>query len=221
MKYLVEESRKYWEAFNNWHKKAKEEEDYFIKFILEYISFIAFLVQIDPSIRDRNLIQKLKRNNTIKRNYLAQVDSDIIKDLMKELELKPIKNVTKPNDKWWDCDTENPLDVVSRNDGKLRSIDDFINITEFIYRARNNLFHGKKGLNYERDLTIVKYGYKLLNPLMEVVLKPENFKLILLYENNAEVRLTNYNCPHCKKSFTNKQSLKQHISAKHTKKIQG
>jgi len=89
------------------------------------------------------------------------------------LELEPIKNVTYNNDKRWDCDTERPLDVVSKNNGKLRSVDDFTNIIEFIYRARNNLFHGKKGPNYERDLTIVEYGYKLLKPLMTILLGKE------------------------------------------------
>jgi len=215
------ESGKYWEAIKNWHKKAKEEEDFFIKFILEYISFIAFLNQIEPGCKDRKLIQKLKRNKTLKKKYLDQVDKGIIKNLIKELELEPIKNVTNHNDKRWDCDTERQLDAVSKNDGKLRSVDDFTNIIEFIYRARNNLFHGKKGLNYERDLIIVKYGYKLLNPLMEVVLKLENFKSILLYENNAEIIFTNHNCPHCKKNFTTKHGLQQHISTKHPIKTQG
>lgn len=92
---------------------------------------------------------------------------------MEELKRNPLKNVTWSKDKWWDCDADQLLKYISisPNDGKLRSIDDFINIIEFIYRVRNNLFHGKKGLNFKRDLRIVEYGFKILNPLMEILIK--------------------------------------------------
>ena len=173
----------YWEAINNWHEKAKEEDDFFIKFILEYISFIAFLENIKPSINDRKLIQRLKRNSTLKKIYLDKVDKTIVKNLMEELEQRPIENVGMSNDRWWDCDADTYLDFVSENNGKLRSINDYVNIIEFIYRARNNLFHGRKSLNYERDLTIVRYSFELLKPLMDIILNNEEFKTRLFYEN--------------------------------------
>ena len=167
------ESRNYKEAIKNWHKKAEKEKDYFIKFILEYISFIAYLNKDQPSNKDRKLIQNLKTNELLKNEYLNKLDKRLIKNLMNELEISPIKNVTKHYDKWWDCNSTDPPNNVSQNDGKIRSIRDFINIIEFIYRARNNLFHGKKGPNYERDSTIVEYGYKLLKPLMTILLGKE------------------------------------------------
>lgn len=167
------ESKNYIEAIKNWHKKAEKEKDYFVKFILEYISFIAYLNRDQPDNKDRSLIQNLKTNELLKNEYLNKLDKRLIKNIINELELNPIKNVTKHYDKWWDCNSTDPPNIVSQNDGKIRSIKDFTNIIEFIYRARNNLFHGKKGPNYERDSTIVEYGYKLLKPLMTILLGKE------------------------------------------------
>ncbi len=164
------ESRSYKEAIKNWHKKAEKEKDYFIKFILEYISFISYLNRDQPGNNDRKLIQNLKTKELLKNEYLNKLDKEFIKNLIYELDLNPIKNVTRPNDKWWDCNSTDSPNNVSQNDGKIRSIKDFTNIIEFIYRARNNLFHGKKGPKYERDSTIVEYGYKLLNPLLCILL---------------------------------------------------
>ncbi|HEC37760.1 hypothetical protein LCGC14_0459920 [marine sediment metagenome] len=164
------ESRNYIEAIKNWHKKAEKGTDYFVKFILEYISFIAYLNRDQAGNKDRQLIQNLKTNEVLKNEYLNKLDKRLIKNIINKLDLDPIKNVTKHNDKWWDCNSTDPPNNVSQNDGKIRSIKDFTNIIEFIYRARNNLFHGKKGPNYERDTIIVEFGYKLLKPLMTILL---------------------------------------------------
>lgn len=182
--------QKYWESIKKWHERTKEEKDVFIQFILEYISFIAFLKSKNPMIRDRPLIQKLKRDENLKKKYLEEMDKRIIETLMNELERDPIKNVTVPDDRYWDNDTNRKLALISSNDGKLRSMDDFTNIIEFIYRARNNLFHGQKSLNYERDEIIVKYGYKLLHPLMEIVLNYENKS-----HNGSKKHISNYILP--------------------------
>ena len=167
------ESTNYIEAIKNWHKKAENGNDYFVKFILEYISFIAYLNRDQPGNNDRKLIQNLKSDEDLKIEYLNKLDKNLIKNIKSELEINPINNVTRQKDKWWDCNSTYPPSNVSQNDGKIGSIEDFTNIIEFIYRARNNLFHGKKGPNYERDSTIVEYGYKLLEPLMTILIGKE------------------------------------------------
>ncbi len=167
----------YWKALKSWHKKASQEEDYFIKFFLEYISFISYLNMNRNSKTDRPLIQNLKQDNDLRKKYLERVDNDTLKDLILHLESDPIQNETNPDDKWWDFDGENLPNghVKSPHDGKIASTKDFRNIIEFIYRARNNLFHGHKLLDYEEDLIIVTYGYKILYPLMEIVIEEEEY----------------------------------------------
>lgn len=161
----------------SWHQKADEENDYFIKFMCDYLAFIAILnSEYRTNGRgDRNPIQNLKQdrsknNKKIKSKYFEELDKDCVQKIIKELNTNPITNETKRNDVWWDCDNNNPLKTPSSNDGKILSIEDFKNMVEFIYRARNNLFHGKKGIDFGRDALIMKYGCSLINPLVTVLI---------------------------------------------------
>ncbi len=54
-----------------------------------------------------------------------------------------------------------------RWNGKLESEDDFDGIIEFIIRARNNLFHGDKGYDDERDKFLVTQGNLVLQHLVK------------------------------------------------------
>ena len=61
----------YKDLIKNWHNKASD-EDYFSKFVFEYLAFIAHLKTkiFVSNDTDRNAIQKLKQNPTIKNEYL-------------------------------------------------------------------------------------------------------------------------------------------------------
>lgn len=58
----------------NWHLKAGE-EDYFSKFVFEYLAFIAFLKTQKnyEEDNDRKTIQKLKQDETVKKRYLKEI----------------------------------------------------------------------------------------------------------------------------------------------------
>jgi hypothetical protein len=158
---------------NDWHNRAnKEKEDYFVKFIFDYLAFVALICHRNYGNKsDRQLIQELKRNNEhIRENYYSKANHHRINEIVEILKSDPITNDTNPNDKWWDCVLDNCPNQVSPNDGIIESVDDFQNILEYIYRARNNLFHGRKGMNLRRDSLIVEYGFYLLNPLVEVLI---------------------------------------------------
>ena len=154
----------------SWHKKAQAEDDYFIKFVFEYLAFIAYLNKTNfDNKTDRKLIQELKRSEEIKNTFIGVVDTGTIKNLIRTLRDRAIENVTNPDDKWWDCDSDACPRVQSGDDGKIKNEKDFKNIIEFVYRARNNLFHGKKGPEIERDFIIVRHGFEILKPLMEIL----------------------------------------------------
>ena len=171
----------YEELIISWHKRAEEEEDNFVKFIFEYLAFIAFLNRSNTDNKpDRQLIQRLKRDENIKSEFLNKVDKKSIRELIDILKENPLQNVTNNNDRWWDCDTDNCLNKKSVNDGKILNVNDYRNIIEFVYRARNNLFHGKKGSDIERDIIIVRYGFLILNPLVATLLSSKG----LLNEGN-------------------------------------
>jgi hypothetical protein len=61
----------------NWHIKASE-EDYFSRFVFEYLAFIALLCKKKYTNHrtDRNVIQRLKQDNKTKQSYLTKISSE-------------------------------------------------------------------------------------------------------------------------------------------------
>jgi len=156
---------------DSWHNRANKEEDYFVKFIFDYLAFVALICYRNyGNKRERELIQELKRNSEIKEQYYSKVDIDKLNEIIDILKAQTITNFTKRKDKWGDCDLDHCATQLSPTDGIINSTDDFQNILEFIYRARNNLFYGKKGIDFGRDSLIVEYGFYLINLLVDVLI---------------------------------------------------
>ena len=128
-----------------WFNRGKKEEDIFIKFVLYYISF-------EVLIKVKNL-KKYSLNDSIKDNFFKKIDQNIIENLKKVLDEKPLRNMQSNSDK-----------LV-----KLDDIKDFENILKFINYGRNNLFHGDKSWNIERDRMIVRFGCQILEKLIESI----------------------------------------------------
>lgn len=141
----------YFQRAKGWHERALKEEDDFVKFILLYISLEVSIKQNLKKIRD------LKRDENLKKNFMAGIQLQVLNELKEKLDKKPLKNENPEGDNRWS--------------GKLIDSNDFDGIIEFIIRARNNLFHGDKGLDEERDIFIVKWGNILLLPLLNAILK--------------------------------------------------
>jgi len=102
-----------------------------------------------------NNLNKYTLNKNIENEFFNKIDCNILQDLKKILENNPLKN----------------MQDASRLPVKLESIQDFKNILKFINYGRNNLFHGDKSLDCERDRKIVTYGSRLLEPLLGAIIK--------------------------------------------------
>ena len=151
----------YDDLIRKWFSRSKEEKDIFTQFIFLYISFTAFLTHKNPDKNDRCTINILKRNEEAKKYYTSLIQKNAvlnatIKRLISELKDNAIINVTRPNDPHWDAPN-----------GEIKSEADWRNIVEYWYRVRNNLFHGHKAPDIERDSVMVEYAYLTLSPLME------------------------------------------------------
>jgi hypothetical protein len=170
----------------NWHIKASE-EDYFSKFTFEYLAFIAFLRKKKfkyDTITDRKIIQKLKRDNKIKAAYLSRIRNNwelksVWEEIKKEFDIKPFHDAARLSQKrnehaWWNCSYfENPEQTKEgkeKRKGVIHSLEDWGNMVEFWYCVRNNLFHGEKDPEHERDEFAVEFGYKTLRELVEILL---------------------------------------------------
>lgn len=80
--------------------------------------------------------------------------------------------------KWWNC-SHNSLNELteaekSKAKGVIHSLTDWENMVEFWYSVRNNLFHGAKNPESDRDQFAVEYGYKTLRALMEIFLNEDH-----------------------------------------------
>ncbi len=167
----------------NWHEKAKE--DYFSRYIFEYLAFEAFLKKYKYSeneiyqkagnIKERSYIQNIKNDANYLNNWQLLVQSR--KDLQKTVQelVGFLQNEPLVSDVcWWgcisfyynQCPTTNPKGVIL-NEG------DFVNIVEFWYQARNNLFHAGKNPDNKRDEKLVTYAYTTLSVFFENILLPE------------------------------------------------
>jgi hypothetical protein len=141
----------YNEKARQWYERALKERDEFVKFILFYIS-------LEVSIKQRfNKIRDLKTDGTFKSVFFKQVPEHNVGQLKAFLDEKPLKNENPDGDNRWS--------------GKLVNTQDFDGVIEFVIRARNNLFHGDKGLDEKRDIFVVTWGNILLEPLVKAILK--------------------------------------------------
>lgn len=101
-------------------------------------------------------IRKLKTNNLVRRAFFKIVPQELLLKLKNELDNQPLENMRPRRNHEWV--------------GKFSDIADFDSVIEFIIRARNNLFHGDKGLDVKRDQSIVKWGSTLLEPIIQEII---------------------------------------------------
>jgi len=119
----------------NWFERAIDESDEFVKFILFFIA-----LEVSTKIEGRS-IRDLKQEKVL----FGSVPQEDLESLIQELGKQPLQNMNPDGDQRWN--------------GKIKSLEDTDGIVEFIIRARNNLFHGDKGPDENRDVFIVKYVY--------------------------------------------------------------
>lgn len=175
---ITDELRSYDPLIVSWHEKAKE-GDYFSRFVFEYLAFVA-LLQNKLFIgvgNDRNAIQALKRDATRGKSYLAVVAQHeplgkLWRDVIAELEKTPLHNSSRDLDypeidAWWNCAGAKPAQEDEDPRGIIRSSSDWVNMVEFWYGVRNNLFHGGKDPSIRRDCFLVEHAYRTLAAFMK------------------------------------------------------
>lgn len=136
-----------------WFNRAlKEEKDDFVKFILFFIS-----LEVSVKLKNYSSIRAIKQDEMIKQFFFSNIDRSKLEILKLKLENEPLHNMKPNGDHRWN--------------GKLNSEEDFDGIIEFFIRARNNLFHGDKGLDDKRDQFIVTQGNIFLPPLVKGIIE--------------------------------------------------
>ena len=138
-------------TLGGFNRTLKEGEDEFGKFILFYIS-----LEVLTKLKIFSSIRTIKKNIIIRNHFFSNINKNDLLVLKQKLDINPLKNMKQEGDLRWK--------------GKLDSKEDFDGIVEFIIRGRNNLFHGDKILNDERENFIVTQGNLISEPLIEGVI---------------------------------------------------
>lgn len=175
----------YDKLIKNWHTKASE-EDYFSKFVFEYLAFIAFLRKklFTDCGTDRCALQRLKQNE-IRHAYINKIQSNrklnrSWERIKHELERSRLGNTSGAGDvveevKWWNCShgelQDQTIEEEDRVKGVIHSLVDWANMVEFWSAIRNNLFHGGKNPEDKRDKVLVEHGFIALQALMDLLLE--------------------------------------------------
>jgi hypothetical protein len=175
-----EDLKSYRDLIVSWHSKAGSEDDYFSQFVFEYLAFIAHLKNnlFYDAPKDRGAIQRLKQDQGRAAWYLKLVVSNkhlaaAWKSVVHELNERPLHNsshdLDNPEiDKWWNSETHEPKKDDRAQKGVVHGMDDWGNMVEFWHSVRNNLFHGGKNPNIERDRFLVEHAFKTLRAFVEV-----------------------------------------------------
>jgi len=170
----------------NWHIKASE-EDYFSKFTFEYMALMAYLKtqlfsekeiktikENNSKITDRDYIQLLKRNLYFKDCWIGFCSNNKNRELQKLLKSLIVFLKKEPitfDDRWWNFDgLDINLKKKEEKVGVLKNKKDYINLIEFWYSVRNNLFHAEKDPSLYKDRELVRFAFLTLNYFIENVL---------------------------------------------------
>ena len=91
---------------------------------------------------------------------------------MTELRRTPLLNSSRDQDNpevdiWWNSASFKPEAKSESQKGVIRSLSDWMNMVEFWYGVRNNLFHGGKDPAMRRDRFLVEQAYRTLAYFME------------------------------------------------------
>lgn len=175
---ISDELRDYRTLVLRWHHKA-EEGDYFSRFVFEYLAFIAHLRNnlFIGAATDRRAIQLLKQHTTLEKNYLQFIQGnksllETWQSVIEELNQNPLYNTSKDSDYpeidvWWNSIGNDADKEDQSQKGIVRSLSDWGNMVEFWYSVRNNLFHGTKDPDVQRDCFLVEHAYRTLAIFMD------------------------------------------------------
>jgi hypothetical protein len=188
----------YDDLIKKWHTKASE-DDYFSKYVFEYLAFIATLRKkgFTEAHNDRHAIQLLKQDVHIKNLYLPQVAHSAavtqawqkIKDELDSIPLGNVSNAEQAEEiLYWNCSyselNQKTEKEKQRQSGILHNLEDWENMVEFWYSIRNNFFHGGKDPEDRRDQLLVKNSFITLQLLVKMMIYDDQVLISTYWEGN-------------------------------------
>ncbi len=141
-----------------WAIKARNEPDFYVRFILYWFCFNAWITYLSQVDSDSKAIQWFLDND----NDLMKVRDNFWKSSATQATLNELKNQSPV----WD----NRPGHENNSDKNLNDIDNVREVVWFIYQIRCNLFHGTKNPNDRRDSQLVENSEKIIGKWIETAL---------------------------------------------------
>lgn len=129
-----------------WHLRAKREKDHWIRFILYYFMFDAYLSEGSKSGNDQVKLKWFLNTPNPLKNKLKDLSKKLLDSARALKDMSPVRDMRPGSSKISAIKNENDLGEVVR----------------FIYQIRCNLFHGSKDRMDGRDSNLVYYAGEFL-----------------------------------------------------------
>ncbi|MFH1543186.1 MAG: hypothetical protein ABIE03_01485 [Patescibacteria group bacterium] len=127
-----------------WKLKGEDENDPFIKFIIFYICFDAWITAQSGEDQDTKKLLWFNNNNNCLKVKWSEIQSEETKNWLNSLKsFSPIPDMRPGHEDKF---------------RKLNNIEDLNQIIRFIYQIRCNLFHGSKSLMNPTDRNLVYFS---------------------------------------------------------------
>lgn len=142
------------EIVRTWFERAQSAEDPFDRFIYLWIAFDAFATNYSEKEWPKQVRQNIQEDLLLIDCYASSMRGNLFFQKIGELQkLCPIYDTRKRF-------LRDPRYSVTINDPN-----NFKEAVEVIYKIRNNLFHGGKSPNAERDKRLVSLAFDILDKL--------------------------------------------------------
>lgn len=135
-----------------WHLLAKKQEDHWIRFILYYIIFDAYLTNESQASGDMAKIRWFIDNeNSLKTSFSGCWKTKLLPQAKALKSFSPIRDM-RPG---------------SRDTVVLKDETNVSEVIRFIYQIRSNLFHGSKDRMDDKDSSLVFHGGEFLREAID------------------------------------------------------
>ncbi len=138
-----------------WAIKAGKQRDRFIKFVLYWFCFNAWITNLSNKDKDSDAIEWFIKND----NCLRDIAKDYLSDSMMQSKLKSLQKLSPVPDM-------RPGHQHQRVE--LEDINDIGQVIKYIYQIRCNLFHGSKNPMNSRDEQLVYLSSWVLEKWIEL-----------------------------------------------------
>lgn len=137
-----------------WYQRAQSADDTFDKFIYLWIAFDAFAINYSEKEWHYQVRKVMEEDSMLTNCYASLMkNNDFLREIRKLQEQCPVYDTRKKF-------LNNP-----KYSKTISDLNNFKEVLDVIYKIRNNLFHGGKSPDEERDKRLVSLAFNILNKL--------------------------------------------------------